>query len=1608
MADNINKNINELTRLKGKLEDYLRLLDKMRQGKNLESSINQFNNLENSANTALNKIMGALKSYNVALKEVEEQIKKTGKASQELNTNLENARSFAGTVASGISKKLPTLYSTTRNVQIQTSKDEGIAEHNRMISDMKSRVDDANLSIYNLNQTLKSIDTSKLGEDLQQKVQTSKALLEQLASFIPKIQDISKTDFDFDFGNDSLDLVEEQLTTVESAVIQVASAYNDLVKSEQEAADQAALGAKAAEEAAKAEHKSIQDRLNAQKVYQDMNRNLIDQQLSMIKTVASAVNNAVNNILKAIKVVIGIIEKGSKLIIESFKKVGSIISGIIKLFGNLGNRVSSLFDRFKQGNASVSVFETLNKTINKLVGSVNKLYSGFNSVLNSEFIQNASKLTASIFSLNTITNNAADSSLKFADNLEKAFGIDSKSFVSDMGDFSGVLFGLGIASEQVGIASENLVAMSRFLASIGAAGGDVNVVTSKLVSGMRGMTAAIDDLGVSVREAEMNTFLKNLKEQGGQFANISTNFAGLNEQARVYVRYASIIDQVTSKYGNNMITMLNTATGETIQLNSYLAAIARSSDTVTGRINLMKQAMSSLTTVIGQGLLAAIANLSVFIIPLIKGIQALIIKIGQLINTALGWLGISIDMKAASENMLSGWSNVYKELDSKPIEKNSDAVDDLNKKLDDTSKSAKKASGGLQSFDRVNNLASKSSGGDSDGALGDDFDYSSLFNDALGNLRGLNEEASDDFYNQMSEKAKSILDEWKERWDKWIQEQTGRNNIDFGFDFEAIKENLNKAKDHIINLIKQWGTFFITIGVKFLDDINIGLIITKLTELLAKITEVADRISAVLIPALNKFYDIALTPIVTWFGEKIVEGIDWMIEELERWGKWFEDNKDLILTFFENLAKKVNAVWEIIKPFLDAGLEKLTELLSLFGIDLRNDMKEGMEGFNEDTDKWIEGLPGKFGEAIDTIKSFLDDVKAVFYALFKGEISEDQEDGTFKTILEGLAAINSIGQSAAVIIENIAKSFSNFVVNEALPWLVDKLQELGIWLDNHKADVIDFLNLIGKIAWESFKTFVDIVGQLIGYIIENPSAVTTFFATLVAIKIGSWAVGAAAGIGQLVMQINLLKSLGSITAALGGTGGAAGLGAIAASIAPIAVAVGAVVAVITTLIATSEEFRATLSSVFESISGAWNTLVEKLTGGDEGGGPLGQFKQAWIDLCDAIEPVVIILTSIAGGVIAGVLDAFGTVADFLLGTLSDALNVVTGLFDVLVGMFTGDPVKIQEGLTNIGAAIITFIARLPELLFGTITAIGTFLATTFEGIGTGLIDGFKCGIDTAWQNFVKFWSDIFDAFIQGVKDLFGIHSPSTLFKGFGDDIIQGLFNGIQETWNFVSGKIKEIWNNIIKGIKDAFGSIGDWFKDTFEKAKNMATGAFDGVVGKFTTIKDNIINVFKGIGDKVSGFFKPIKDTFDWVGNKVNDAKNWVGDKISGVVNKTSNTKATKITAHARGGSVPNGDLFIANEDGNPEFIGRIGGSSDTHVANNDMMENVLKNAVKAGFIEVFSMMKGGFGNQQQPIVINLNGDGFFSQSDLNSFANRIGPAIVAATKNNSNPNFSI
>lgn len=86
------------------------------------------------------------------------------------------------------------------------------------------------------------------------------------------------------------------------------------------------------------------------------------------------------------------------------------------------------------------------------------------------------------------------------------------------------------------------------------------------------------------------------------------------------------------------------------------------------------------------------------------------------------------------------------------------------------------------------------------------------------------------------------------------------------------------------------------------------------------------------------------------------------------------------------------------------------------------------------------------------------------------------------------------------------------------------------------------------------------------------------------------------------------------------------------------------------------------------------------------------------------------------------------------------------------------------------------------------------------GILQGILDGLV-GIGTwLWNNLAK-------PIINGVKDAFGIHSPSTVFAEFGQYLMQGLTNGISNGLHWVQEKLQSLKDKVLgvaENLKSAF------------------------------------------------------------------------------------------------------------------------------------------------------------------------------------------------------------
>ena len=126
-----------------------------------------------------------------------------------------------------------------------------------------------------------------------------------------------------------------------------------------------------------------------------------------------------------------------------------------------------------------------------------------------------------------------------------------------------------------------------------------------------------------------------------------------------------------------------------------------------------------------------------------------------------------------------------------------------------------------------------------------------------------------------------------------------------------------------------------------------------------------------------------------------------------------------------------------------------------------------------------------------------------------------------------------------------------------------------------------------------------------------------------------------------------------------------------------------------------------------------------------------------------------------------------------------------------------------------------------------------------ENIGNGLLDG----IWNTMKNIGKWiYENIFKPMWDGIKSAFGIHSPSTKMMEIGENIIQGLLDGIGDIWN----KAKSKFNDFKEKVKIKFEEVKTSIKEKVEGWTNT-------IKSKFTW--DNIKSAFTNIGNKIKEIF---------------------------------------------------------------------------------------------------------------------------------------------------------
>lgn len=270
-------------------------------------------------------------------------------------------------------------------------------------------------------------------------------------------------------------------------------------------------------------------------------------------------------------------------------------------------------------------------------------------------------------------------------------------------------------------------------------------------------------------------------------------------------------------------------------------------------------------------------------------------------------------------------------------------------------------------------------------------------------------------------------------------------------------------------------------------------------------------------------------------------------------------------------------------------------------------------------------------------------------------------------------------------------------------------------------------------------------------------------------------------------------------------------------------------------------------------------------------------------------------------------------ADFGM-TLSDAAQ---GILDTLLTAIRG----VDWG--QIGTDIATFIKNIDwwgiagsllQTIIAAVHGIGSGILSLAADLGKWLWDGFCNGVRDFFADPIGFLrSVIVDPIINGIKELFGIHSPSTVFAEIGGYLIEGLKNGIAKTIKGLVTAIPKLFSGLVK-------AIGNVWTDIKKKAGKAWDGITKSLGDTWSNLKDSAGNLFGKIGDKISSV---------WNGSDKDTKSAW--GSIKGVVADSIDTVRN--------------DVSVNSEKAGKSIEKNFNNARDSLIGANRGMSNDTKNA---------------------------------------------------------------
>ena len=515
--------------------------------------------------------------------------------------------------------------------------------------------------------------------------------------------------------------------------------------------------------------------------------------------------------------------------------------------------------------------------------------------------------------------------------------------------------------------------------------------------------------------------------------------------------------------------------------------------------------------------------------------------------------------------------------------------------------------------------------------------------------------------------------------------------------------------------------------------------------------------------------------------------------------------------------------WEILIGDFEESKELLTSISDAVS-NVINKMSERRNNILESamTSSW-DKLIHKINEAGATTETFEDKLKQTLEKHGKNVDDLTKEYGSLQKAFQSGAvssdllkeAINGLSGSLTDL-SGIKDTLKFGSTGDDVKKAQQALLDLGYTLDNFGVD-----GIIGSETTAAIKAFQEANGLTVDGIIGPDTLSALQGASSSSFELKENVDDLIAGVDKLGGREALIESFKNIIKAIGEI------------LAPIKGAWEEIFPPKTT-----EEAANQLKSLIDK----FHDFTETLHISDETAGKIKDTFKGLFAVLDIIRSII------SGGVKAafsGLKTVSGALNIDILGITASVGRAISAFRDFL---FSNN--LITSGFKLLGEGIKTVVKAFQDLYnwFIQIPQVQSFFENLknidLTEVGTNIIAGLKNGLSWGISTIPGMMIDLGTSIINAIKDVLGIHSPSTEMESVGEFIIDGLVNGLRNGFS----KVVEVIKDLATKVKKTFDDID--FEKIFEVGMSIGSMA---ILNKIATAIKNFSEPFEGLNDIFSG-----------------------------------------------------------------------------------------------------------------------------------------------------------